>query len=139
MPRTSRSVAQRLAAQQSSKSKKRRAPRPTEPAQAPAPTSSSVGVDQILDEVVPSEGGPRTASTPMRTSPTPTPSTAATGRATARRGTAATATRTTTRAPRRRYHEYAAEYQYVWTDLRRIVIVASILIVLLIALAFIIN
>src|SRR5687767_10075540 len=123
MPRTSRSVAQRLAAQQSAKSKKRRAPRPAEAAPAPTPSSSSsssVSVDQILDEVVPSEGGSRAASTPTITaSGTPAGQrTAARKPGTLGRGGA----RTSTRAPivRRRYSEYAEEYGYVWNDLRRI-------------------
>lgn len=136
MPRTSRSVAQRLAAQQSAKSKKRRAPRPVEAAPAP---SSSVSVDQILDEIVPSEGGSRVASTPTLTTPAAptTPQTTVRKPGTLGRG----GTRTPTRTPvvRRRYSEYAEEYGYVWSDLRRIVVVAGILIALLIALAFALN
>ena len=134
MPRTSRSVAQRLAAQQSSKSKKRRAPRPAEAAPA-----SSVSVDQILDEVVPSEGSSRTASTPTLAPATPSPAPAPAARLATRRGGAAGTSRVAVKAPRRRYHEYAAEYQYVWADLRRIVVVAGVLIVLLIALSFVIK
>ena len=134
MPRTSRSVAQRLAAQQSAKSKKRRAPRPVQGAPA---SSSSVSVDQILDEVVPSEGGLRSASTP-----TPATETVE-GRPMTRRavpgGRVATRTPGRATAPRRRYSEYGEEYQYVWADLRRIVMVAGVLIVLLIALSFVIQ
>lgn len=136
MPRTSRSVAQRLAAQQSAKSKKRRAPRPAEAAPAPSSSSSSVSVDQILDEVVPSEGGSRAASTPTLV----TAGTSAAPRPAARKpGTLGrSGARTATRTPvvRRRYSEYTEEYKYVWNDLRRIVIVAGILIVLLIVLEF---
>ena len=73
MPRTSRSVAQRLAAQQSAKSKKRRAPRSTEA--APATSEGERRAD--LDEVVPSEGGSRTDSTPVRSEAAPAPPTAA--------------------------------------------------------------
>jgi hypothetical protein len=135
MPRTSRSVAQRLAAQQSAKSKKRRAPRPADAAPA-----SSVSVDQILDEVVPSEGGARTASTPTLTT-ADAPSTAA--RPVARKpGTLGRAgSRFAPRAPvvRRRYSEYGEEYNYVWADLRRIVIVAGVLIGLLTVLSFVLN
>jgi hypothetical protein len=40
---------------------------------------------------------------------------------------------------RRRYREYGAEYQYVWNDLRRILVVAGILIVLLIVLSFVLQ
>jgi hypothetical protein len=40
---------------------------------------------------------------------------------------------------RRRYAEYAAEYAYVWSDLRRIVLVAGLLIVLLIVASFFIQ
>jgi hypothetical protein len=139
MPRTSRSVAQRLAALQSAKSKKRRAPRPAEAAPAStssSSSSSSVSVDQILDEVVPSEGGSRAASTPTLT----TAGTSAAPRAVARKpGTLGrSGARTAVRTPvvRRRYSEYTEEYKYVWNDLRRIVIVAGILIVLLIVLEF---
>ena len=140
MPRTSRSVAQRLAAQQSAKSKKRRAPRPAEAAPAPPPSpSSSVSVDEILDEVVPSEGGSRADSTPtLRTTGTPT----APRSAPRKPGTLGRAgVRTATRAPvvRRRYSEYGAEYAYVWADLRRIVIVAGILVALLIVLEFVLR
>lgn len=127
MPRTSRSVAQRLAAQ--TKSKRRRPLRPTspEPAGPAAPRATPTGpsVDQILDEVVPSSGGPRAAATP-----TVAP-------ASARRPAATRAGRP---APvRRRYSEYAEEYQYVWADLRRIMIVAGALVALLIALAFVVQ
>jgi len=38
---------------------------------------------------------------------------------------------------RRRYREYAEEYAYVWSDLRRILIVAVSLIVLLVVLWFV--
>jgi hypothetical protein len=138
MPRTSRSVAQRLAAQQG-KSKKRRAPRTGTPAPAPsAPAGPSV--DQILDEVVPSEAGPRAASTPAL-APPPTP--APTRRASNTVGAAArrAAGRSTVKAApvRRRYSEYAVEYQYVWADLRRILLVAGLLVVLLVVLSFFIE
>ena len=135
MPRTSRSVAQRLATQ--TKSKRRRptarpdAPAPeataapsTTPAPA-APASSGPSVDQILDEVVPSAAGPRAAATP-----TIAP-------AAARRGASG---RTARPAPvRRRYSEYAEEYRYIWADLRRIAVVAGVLVALLIALSFFIQ
>ena len=39
-------------------------------------------------------------------------------------------------ATRRRYAEYAAEYAYVWADLRRIAVVAGALLLLLIGLSF---
>jgi hypothetical protein len=42
-------------------------------------------------------------------------------------------------APRRRYQEYAEEYGYVWADLRRIVLVAGVLIALLVVLSFYIQ
>jgi hypothetical protein len=143
MPRTSRSVAQRLAELQSAKAKKRRAPRPPEavrttPAVPPTPApDTSVSVDQILDEIVPSEGGSRAASTPTLTPPSTT-----VARAGARKpGTLGRSIRGTTRIPvvRRRYSEYAEEYKYVWADLRRIVVVAGILIVLLIVLEFVLR
>ena len=135
MPRTSRSVAQRLASQRSSK--KRRpsrtgTPAPAQPAgQAPA-ESSAVPVDQILDEVVPSAAGARTAATSTLAAP-PNRSPAAARRA----GSG----RTAAKAPvvRRRYAEYAAEYQYVWADLRRVLLVAGVLIVLLIVASFFIE
>lgn len=137
MPRTSRAVAQRLASQ--AKSRKRRSQRPG----APAPT-----VDQILDEVVPSEAGPRAAATPsVAPAPAPTDPPASAPAAprerppTTRRSAATTAGRAGTRpAPvRRRYAEYAAEYAYVWTDLRRILLVAGSLIALLVVLWFFIQ
>ena len=40
---------------------------------------------------------------------------------------------------RRRYQEYAAEYAYVWADLRRICIVAGVLIALLVVLSFVLQ
>jgi len=40
---------------------------------------------------------------------------------------------------RRRYREYGADYQYVWNDLHRIVIVALVLIVLLVVLSFVLS
>ena len=137
MPRTSRSVAQRLAAQRSSK--KRRPSRSGTPAPAPSAApesaeSASVSVDQILDEVVPSSGGPRTAAAGALTaSPNRSPS------ATRRAGTGVGRTAVKPAVPRRRYSEYAAEYQYVWADLRRIVLVAGFLIALLIVASFFIQ
>ena len=134
MPRTSRSVAQRLATQ--TKSKRRRptarpdAPAPEStaaPSTTPAPSgpaSSGPSVDQILDEVVPSAAGPRAAATP-----TIAPA--------ARRGVSG---RTARPVPvRRRYSEYAEEYRYIWADLRRIAVVAGVLIFLLIVLSFFIQ
>jgi hypothetical protein len=142
MPRTSRSVAQRLAAQQS-KSKKRRAPRTVTPPQegsAAQPDASSPSMAEILDEVVPSEGGSRAASmSALAPAAAPTANRpATTGGAATRRGTAA---RPAARpAPtRRRYSEYATEYAYIWTDLQRILVVAGVLVVLLIALSFFVQ
>jgi hypothetical protein len=93
-----------------------------------------VSVDQILDEVVPSEGGPRVAATPTvaqagnRSSATARRAATGAGRASARP------------APvRRRYSEYASEYAYVWADLRRIFIVAVVLIALLVVASFFIQ
>ena len=141
MPRTSRSVAQRLASQRSSK--KRRPPRSGTPAAPPSDApespgspreSSAVSVDQILDEVVPSSGGPRTAAA-AALAPSQNRSPSATRRA----GTGAGRTAAKPATPRRRYSEYVAEYQYVWADLRRIVLVAGVLIVLLIVASFFIQ
>jgi hypothetical protein len=89
-------------------------------------------MDQILDEVVPSAAGSRAASTPSLTSSAHRSPSAAhragAGRAGARP------------APvRRRYAEYADEYQYVWADLRRILFVAGALIVLLVIASFFIQ
>lgn len=148
MPRTSRSVAQRLAAQQSAKSKKRRAPRPADAAPAPASPatpaadtpSSAVTVDQILDEVVPSAGGLRAASTPTLT--TTRSRSATTGEVARKPGTLGRAgSRPGVRAaaPRKRFAEYAEEYQYVWADLRRILVVAGAMTALLIVLSFFID
>lgn len=142
MPRTSRSVAQRLATQ--TKSKKRRSPRtgtPSSESSAPASSTSGPSIGQILDEVVPSDSGARAASTPTLAPATaaPAPSRAsAPGGAAARRAAAARATAKP--APtRRRYHEYAAEYAYVSADLRRILIVAGVLIALLVVLSFVLQ
>ena len=138
MPRTSRSVAQRLASQRSSKKRKpsrsdrteapNAAPPPVAPPSGPAP----VTVDQILDEVVPSEGGARVAATP-----TLTPAATRSPSGTRRTGTG----RASARIPvvRRRYAEYAEEYGYIWADLRRILWVAGALIVLLIVASFFIQ
>src|SRR5215204_2384719 len=141
MPRTSRSVAQRLAAQQA-KSKKRRAPRSVNPPQessAAQPAASSPSMAEILDEVVPSEGGSRASSmSAMAPAAAPAANRPSTARgAVARRSATHPAART---APtRRRYSEYAAEYAYIWTDLQRILIVAGVLIVLLITLSFFVQ
>jgi hypothetical protein len=91
-------------------------------------------VDQILDEVVPWSGGPRTAATAARaTSPNRSPSAAR------RAGTGSGRAAAKPATPRRRYSEYAAEYQYVWADLRRILLVAGLLVVLLIVASFFIE
>jgi hypothetical protein len=88
-------------------------------------------MDQILDEVVPSEVGTRAAATPTL--------------APAANRSPATVRRVGSRASgrpapvRRRYSEYAEEYQYVWADLRRILFVAGALIVLLIVASFFIQ
>ncbi len=126
MPRTSRAVAQRLGTKQKSR---RRTPR-----QAPETPAS---VERILDEVAPLTGeAPPSgvvSSAPAdatRTSPSGSP----------RRGTLGSprsAGRATT--TRRRYAEYAAEYAYVWADLRRILVVAGVLLLLLIVLSFFVG
>jgi hypothetical protein len=150
MPRTSRSVAQRLASQQGKIRKKRG----RSPGGSNAPVSPSMA--QILDEVVPSEAGSRAAATPTvarpdeaaaapsparqnvaptsRTSPRP----AAPARPATRTGAAARAGARPALV-RRRYEEYGAEYAYVWADLRRIAIVAGALVVMLIVLSFFIQ
>jgi hypothetical protein len=97
-----------------------------------------MSVDQILDEVVPSTGGPRTAAR-ATLSPSPSPSPSRSPSAARRAGTGAGRTAAKPAVPRRRYAEYAAEYQYVWADLRRIVLVAGLLIALLIAASFFIQ
>jgi hypothetical protein len=94
---------------------------------------------EILDEVVPSSGGSRAesrAAMAPSTPPTP-PQTPNRAPAAARRGVAARAPRPV--VVRRRYHEYGDEYGYIWTDLRRIVIVAAVLIALLIVMSFVLN
>ena len=133
MPRTSRSVAQRLASQRSSK--KRRPSRSGTPVPVSSPEqtpseSSNVSVDQILDEVVPSAAGARTSATSTLA---PAPNRARRAGAGAGRAAAKPS------VPRRRYAEYAEEYAYVWSDLRRIVLVAGVLIALLIAASFFIQ
>ena len=124
MPRTSRAVAQRLGTKQKSR---RRAPR-----QAPETPAS---VERILDEVAPATGdtGPTgVAPAAPSTATTRTGSSSLSRRGTA--GAARPAGRVT--ATRRRYAEYAAEYAYVWADLRRIAVVAGALLLLLIGLSF---
>ena len=126
MPRTSRAVAQRLGTKQKSR---RRTPR-----QAPETPAS---VERILDEVAPLTGeAPPTGVVPA--APAATPRTAPS--ASPRRGTLGSA-RGVGRAAttRRRYAEYAAEYAYVWADLRRISVVAGLLLLLLIVLSFFIR
>lgn len=139
MPRTSRSVAQRLASQRSSKKRRpsRSGPPTPAPAAAPSPPettteSSAVSVDQILDEVVPSSTGARTTAT-SSLAPSSNRSPVAGRRAGAGRAAVRPA------AVRRRYSEYAAEYQHVWADLRRIIMVAGLLVVLLVAASFFIE
>ena len=95
-------------------------------------------MDEILDEVVPSSAGARTAARSVlapspQTSPNRSP--AATRRAGA--GTGRSAAKPA--VVRRRYSEYAEEYQYVWSDLQRILVVAGILVVVLIVASFFIE
>jgi hypothetical protein len=91
-------------------------------------------VDRILDEVVPSAAGARSAATPTL-SPAPNRLPAA-----ARRTGSGAGRASAKPAPvRRRYSEYAAEYQYVWADLQRILVVAGLLIVLLVVASFFIQ
>ena len=118
MPRTSRSVAQRLASQ--NKARKRRVQRV-----APAPPAD----EQIRDQRVADDALP---------SPPPAPMSRGTLVVGPRRP-AAGAPQKTPAAPRRRYAEYADEYRYVWADLRRIAVVAGGLLVLLIVLSFFIR
>jgi hypothetical protein len=113
MPRTSRTVAQRLAAQ--SKTRKRRP-------QRNAAVSPSPVVERILDEVAPEERG-----------------VSATGEASAIARPAPMAAPAKAAPMRRRYADYAAEYAYVWGDLRRIVVVAGGLLLLLLLLSFVIR
>ena len=109
MPRTSRAVAQRLASQ---KGRKRRVQR--------VGAATSPAVEQLLDEVAPE-------STSDLTIPESAP--------TARRSSAGARTM----PPRRRYAEYGAEYGYVWSDLRRIALVAGSLVMLLFILSLFIR
>ncbi len=114
MPRTSRTVAQRLAAQ--SKSRKRRTQR--------VGASPSASVTRVLDEGATVNDGAATAPPPgMLARPRPS----------------ATAPTATTGRTRRPYSEYGAEYAYVWTDLRRIGVIAGSLLVLLVLLTFVIR
>ena len=137
MPRTSRSVAQRLASQRSSK--KRRPPRsgvtaPAQPAEQTPSQASAVSVDQILDEVVPSAAGARTAAK-SAVAPAPNRSAAAARRS----GIGPARTAGKPAVVRRRFAEYAEEYQYIWSDLRRILLVAGVLVALLIIASFFIQ
>jgi hypothetical protein len=111
MPRTSRTVAQRLAAQ--SKSRKRRAHR------AGGPTPA---VAEILDEVAPV-----------------TPEAPETARVTAQRPRPAGSGVSKTVSIRRPYSQYAAEYAYVLSDLRRIALIAGGLLLVLVILSFFVQ
>jgi hypothetical protein len=140
MPRTSRSVAQRLASQ--GKSRKRR-PRP---AGAPTITSS---INQLIDDGTASdvESGsgsalavPAPDAAPSEAPPPPSTRTGSGARRAGSSGRSAAArTATRTPVPRRRYFEYTAEYAYVSADLRRIALVAVLLIALLVVLSFVIQ
>jgi hypothetical protein len=139
MPRTSRSVAQRLASQRSSKKRRPSRTGTTAPSQTPAPATASpepsaVSVDQILDEVAPSTAGARTAMTP-----TVTPAANKLPSATRRAGPGVGRGPAKPAPVRRRYAEYADEYQYVWSDLRRILVVSGALMVLLVVASFFIE
>ena len=142
MPRTSRSVAQRLASQRSSKkrrpsrSDRSESPSSTQPSAPPPtpPASAGVSTDQILDEVVPSASGARAAATP-----TLAPATNRSPAAARRAGVGVGRGSAKPALVRRRYAEYAAEYQYVWADLRRVLMVAGLLVVLLVIASFFIE
>ena len=144
MPRTSRSVAQRLASQAN---KKKRRPRSLIPTAAPS-------LDQPLeDEAEPkvdAEANPLPppapepiGGAPRRQSSAPPIERAAP--ATSRFGTGARARSTAARTPvrtaaqRRPYSDYGADYAYVLADLRRILMVALVLIVLLVVLSFVVQ
>lgn len=109
MPRTSRAVAQRLAAQ---KTRKRR-PRSTDDGISPA-------AEQVLDRAAPAEV--ETPQLSLRR-----------GRARLTEPTGRAAVQ------RRRYADYGTEYRYVWNDLRRIALVAGSLLLLLVVLSFFIR
>lgn len=144
MPRTSRSVAQRLAAQGKSKKRRPRALIPTA-----APTLDQPVEDEVESKVdaeanpLPPPAPEPIGGTPRRRSAAPpieraAPTSNRVGAgARARSSTARTPVRTT--APRRPYSDYGADYAYVLADLRRILIVAVALIVLLVALYFVVQ
>ena len=114
MPRTSRTVAQRLATQ--GKSRRRRTTRVGE--------TLPPAVERILDDVAPDVADDPPAEPARRP---------AAGRAAGQPASARAA------AARRPYADYAAEYGYVWADLRRIALVAGGLLLLLIVLSFFIR
>ena len=119
MPRTSRTVAQRLAAQ--GKARRRRSSRGTD--------AISPAVKEILDGVAPGVAeSPATEPAAGVEAASPVVI-----RATPRGGSARPA------AARRPYADYGAEYSYVWADLRRIALVAGGLLALLIVLSFFIR
>jgi hypothetical protein len=140
MPRTSRSVAQRLASQ--GKLRKRR-PRTTA-APNPLPTTDQVSdgatvseaeasADATLTSALSAVEPSRTAAPPVSRSASPARRTGSSARTAAGRGAARPV------VARRRYFEYATEYAYVSADLRRIALVAVVLIALLVALSFVIQ
>ena len=113
MPRTSRAVAQRLAAQ--SKSRKRRVQR----AGLSSPAVEERPVQPVAPENSDTVPQASTLTVQPRSAPPPaSPRTAVT---------------------RRSYADYGAEYSYVWSDLRRIVLVAGPLLALLFGLSFFIR
>ena len=136
MPRTSRSVAQRLASQ--AKSRKRRprtpgAPATTSPANEIVDEGTTSAAETDLDSALSTVEPSRTAAPPVSRTAGPTRRAVSSARSPVGRTPLKTA------VPRRRYTEYAAEYSYVSSDLRRILLVAGVLIALLVALSFVIQ
>jgi hypothetical protein len=144
MPRTSRSVAQRLASQANKKKRRPRALLPTAAPETDQPLEDEISseVDAQANPLPPAapepiSGAPRrrSAAPPVeRGAPSPSRfGSGARGRSSAARAPVRTA------APRRPYSEYTEEYTYVSADLRRIALVAVVLIALLVVLSFVVQ
>jgi hypothetical protein len=152
MPRTSRSVAQRLASQSKSKKRRPRLPISTATSAIEKTIDASAAPDVKTDAEAslpppapePIGGAPRrrSAAPPVeRATSTSDRATSTSARSRTSAAARVSSTRTASRlaTPRRPYSEYTAEYAYVTADLHRIALVAVLLIALLIVLSFIVQ
>jgi len=131
MPRVNRDLQRRLAAR---RERERRRPSTERRYQFASADDAAPAVD---DEQAIADGADETLQTaePPR-SAVETPRSARTAAA-ARSAIEARAARTSARPPARTFAEYAPEYRYVLSDLRRVALVVGSLLVILIVLAFV--